>query len=80
MVTVKICVGTYCYLMGGGQLAQWRNYIPQHLHEKVTFVSASCLGCNEQNAKPPYAKVGDVIIEKATPEKILEEIEKQLSI
>ncbi len=78
MVTVRICVGTYCYLMGGSQLAQWKNYIPQNLHDKITVLSSSCLGCKEDNAKPPYAKVGEVIIEKATPEKIVEEIEKQI--
>ncbi len=79
MITVRICVGTYCYLQGGQQLAQWKNYIPTRLMDKVTFVGASCLDCKEDEAKPPYAKVGTVLIKQATPEKIIEEIERQLS-
>ncbi|MBR1625827.1 MAG: hypothetical protein IJ681_01645 [Bacteroidales bacterium] len=80
MVTVRVCVGTYCYLQGGQQLAQWKNYIPKTLMDKVTFVGSSCLGCKEDNAKPPYAKVGEVLIERATPEKIIAEIETQLEL
>ncbi|MGP1515656.1 MAG: NAD(P)H-dependent oxidoreductase subunit E [Bacteroidales bacterium] len=78
MVTVRVCVGTYCYLQGGQQLAQWKNYIPTSLMDKVTFVGSSCLGCKENNTKPPYVMIGEVVIEKATPEKVIEEIEKQL--
>ena len=78
MVTVKVCVGTYCYLQGGKQLAQWRNYVPSHLQDKVTFLGSACLGCKEDTAKPPYVKVGNVVIERATAEKVVEEIEKQL--
>ncbi|MBQ6754846.1 MAG: hypothetical protein VZQ58_02960 [Bacteroidales bacterium] len=80
MVTVRICVGTYCYLTGGSQLAQWKNYIPQNLQDKVIVLSSSCLDCNEDNAKPPYVKVGKVLIEQATPEKIVEEIERQITV
>ena len=80
MLTVKICVGTHCYLMAGRQLALWKNYIPQSLKDRVSVVNVSCLGCHEDTSNPPYAKVGDVVIEKATTEKIVEEIEKQLSV
>lgn len=78
MLTVKICVGNHCYLAAGSQLALWKNQIPQHLKDKVTILNVSCLGCHETEAKPPYAKVGEVVIEKATIEKVLEEIERQL--
>lgn len=78
MITVRVCVGTYCYMQGGHQLAQWKNYIPNTLMNKVTFVGSSCLGCHDENAKPPYVKVGEVVIENATPEKVIEEIERQL--
>ncbi len=78
MLTVKICVGNHCYLKAGGQLALWKNQIPQHLKEKVTILNVSCLGCHETEANPPYAKVGEVVIEKATIEKVLEEVERQL--
>lgn len=80
MVTVRVCVGTYCYLQGGEQLAKWKYYVPEDLKDKVTFLGSSCLGCNADVAKPPYVKVGDTLLSEATPEKVISEIYKQLGI
>lgn len=43
---------------------------------------SACLGCheNEGSAKPPYAKVGDVMLEECTEDKLLDEIYKQLGM
>lgn len=80
MLIVRVCVGTYCYLQGGEELAKWKFYLPEILKDKVTFLGSACLGCNNDNAKPPYAKVGEVLIENATPQKVVNEIYNQLGI
>jgi NADH:ubiquinone oxidoreductase subunit E len=82
MITVRICVGTYCYIAGGEQLAKYKFYVPDEIKDKVKFLGSACLGCSrdEASAKPPYAKVGDVLISECTEDKLLDEIYKQLGI
>jgi hypothetical protein len=52
-------------------------------HQKqVEIIGSACLGCHENEgvAKPPYAKVGDVLLEECTEDKLLDEIYRQLGI
>lgn len=82
MLNIRICVGTYCYITGGSDLVKVKDHLPEEIKEKVTFIGSACLGCEEdkQTAKPPYAKVGDVMVEECTPEKLIDEIYSQLGI
>jgi len=81
-IKVKICVGTYSYVMGGAELINLKDELPSDLEKKVSIEGAIELkGCDEQsNAKPPFAEVNGRIIEKATKEKLISEIYKELSI
>ncbi|MCG8411187.1 MAG: hypothetical protein MI739_07880 [Bacteroidales bacterium] len=79
-VTVKICVGTYSYVMGGADLIKLKNELPVQLKNKVHFEGAVELeGCNEHSGKkPPFAQVNNKIIEQASKEKIITAIENEL--
>lgn len=82
MLNVRICVGTYCYIAGSAELARLKDNLPEEIKDKVSFIGSACLGCDEDsgNAKPPYAKVGEVLIEECTEEKLFDEIYSQLGI
>ena len=82
MLNVRICVGTSCYITGGQELAKLKKNLPEDLVNKVEIIGSACLGCheNEGSAKPPYAKVGDVMLEECTEDKLLDEIYKQLGM
>ena len=82
MLNIRICVGTYCYITGGSDLIKIKDQIPEEIKNKVTFIGSACLGCDEEKeiSKPPYAKVGDVLISECTEEKLLNEIYSQLGI
>lgn len=79
-VKVKICVGTYSYIMGGSELISLKDELPEQLKDKVTFEGATELkGCNENSgAKPPFAEVNGKVIHKATKQKIISAIEQEL--
>ena len=55
MLNVRICVGTYCYITGGQELAKLKKNLPEDLVNKVEIIGSACLGCheNEGSAKPP---------------------------
>jgi NADH:ubiquinone oxidoreductase subunit E len=82
MLNVRICVGTYCYITGGEELAKMKKNLPEDIKDKVEMIGSACLGCHDMEgvAKPPYAKVGDVLIQECTEEKLLDEIYCQLGI
>lgn len=81
MVEVSICQGTTCYVMGGGQLADWAMHLPEEMKEKVRITGSHCLNLCTQGdlSQPPYVKVDDEILAAATPEKVLAAIQKHLA-
>lgn len=82
-VEVKVCLGTTCFVMGGSNLQELNDIIPEKYGDKVELSAANCLGLcsiNWEYSKAPYVKVNEEVVSEATVEKVLEEIDKQLGI
>ena len=80
-VEVKVCLGTTCFVMGGSNLQDLNEIIPQKYGNDVELSAANCLGLcsiNWEYSKAPYVKVNEEVVSEATVEKVLEEIDKQL--
>ena len=80
-IEVKVCLGTTCFVMGGSNLQELNDIIPQKYGDKVELSAANCLGMcsiNWEYSKAPYVKVNEEVVSEATVEKVLEEIDKQL--
>ena len=81
-IEVKVCLGTTCFVMGGSNLQELNEIIPQKYGDKVELSAANCLGLcsiNWEYSKAPYVKVNEEVVSEATAEKVLEEIERQLA-
>ena len=81
-ITVKVCTGTTCFVMGGANLQELHDIIPKKYGDKVELAASNCLGLcsiNWEYSKAPYVKVNDEVVSEATAEKVLEEIERQLA-
>ena len=82
-ISVKICMGTTCYVMGGSSLQELVDIIPRKYGNKVEIENVSCLSiCSSEwkYTKAPYVKINDDIIEEATVEKVLDNIERKLGL
>ncbi len=80
-VNVKICMGTTCFVMGSSQLQDLVDIVNKRYGEDVVVVGSTCLNyCtdNSEYSKAPYVKVDDVIIQEATIDKVLQEIDRKL--
>ncbi len=80
-ISVKVCVGTTCFVMGGANLQELNDIIPKKFGDKVEISGSNCLGLcsiNWEYSKAPYVKVNEEVISEATVEKVIAEIEKQL--
>ena len=80
-IEVSVCLGTTCFVMGSSNLQNLTELIPQKFGDKVEVVGSPCLGVcstNWEYSKAPYVKVNDTIVQEATVDKVIEEIERQL--
>lgn len=79
-ITVRICVGTTCHIMGGSELTNLTQHLTDAEQANVDIAGIPCLGaCKNGNyGKAPFAQVNNKIIEEATPTSIIAEIDNLL--
>ena len=81
-ISVYVCTGTTCFVMGGANLQELNDIIPKKYGDKVEVMPSNCLGLcsiNWEYSKAPYVKVNEEVVSEATAEKVLEEIDRQLA-
>ncbi len=73
-VTVSICTGTTCYLMGGAHLLTIDEMFDPCTAQEIEIIGSHCLGlcADEANGKPPFVKVNGHVISDATLNKVLD--------
>jgi iron-hydrogenase subunit alpha len=80
LIIIKICVGTYSYLMGGAQLMNLKDELPQEWQQKIkTEAVISLPECNENIDKPPYVLIDNELMTEANIEKIKEKLKLLLA-
>lgn len=79
-ITVKICNGTTCFVMGSSKFQDFEDRIPQKYRKFVDVRGQSCLDLckNNEYSKSPYVMVDDEVISEADVEKVLQVIEQKL--
>lgn len=80
-ITVRVCYGTTCFVMGASQLQELQEIVPEKYGEKVEIIGNPCMDlCHTdwEYARAPYVKVDDEVVFEATVEKILNVIEEKL--
>lgn len=81
-VTVEICMGTTCYVMGSAQLAGIAERLPEEWKGLVAVKGMRCTGaCQQagQYGRAPFAKVNGTLISEADEGKILAAIRDTLA-
>lgn len=81
-VSVKVCLGTTCFVMGSANLQELIETVPAKYGERVDVSGVPCLGLcsiDWEFSKAPYVKVGDEVIKEATVEKVMSAIDKKLA-
>ncbi|MFW5775545.1 MAG: NAD(P)H-dependent oxidoreductase subunit E [Chitinivibrionales bacterium] len=78
-ISVVICTGTACYVMGAGSLLFVKDEIESELSQRIEVCGCNCMGfCKEkEKGKAPFAKVNETVVADATVQKLIEEIRKQ---
>ena len=80
-VSVKVCLGTTCFVMGSANLQELIEIGPQKYGDKVDVSGVPCLGLcatDWEFSKAPYVKVDNEVIKEATVEKVLAAVDAKL--
>jgi len=77
-ITIKICTGTACYVLGGANILMLEDYIPGEIKDIVGIEGSACLELCKQSqyGKPPFVVVNEKVITEATVPKILDYLNK----
>lgn len=79
-ISVKICMGTTCFVMGASNLQDLNEILAQKFPDKVDVQGVTCFDfcsqCSESQA--PYVTIDGDVIKSATVEKVIEDIERRL--
>lgn len=81
-LSVKICTGTLCYVMGGAELQLLSEYLPEDIADRVEIRGSTCLDyCNQpERGKAPFVMVGETLVTQATIPKVVEAIRTALGV
>ena len=79
-VTVTICTGTTCFLMGAAKFQLLEESLPERLKPHVRVEASHCLGlCHDRNVgKAPFVLIDGEPMGGATLAGLLERIRKEL--
>jgi len=79
-VTVRVCSGTTCFVMGASNLQMLHEHVPEELRDWVDIQGAHCLElCRDRNyGAAPYITIDDEIVAEADLSLILERIEQRV--
>lgn len=81
-VNVKICMGTTCFVMGASQLQELVDIVKKKYGDDVEVSGSTCLNfCTNSSeySKAPYVTVDDTVIQEATIDKVIQEIDRKLN-
>ena len=81
-LSVTICTGTLCYVMGGAELQVLEEHLSPEVLDRIEISGSPCLDCCNQDGagKAPFVKIGDQIVSEASISKVVEIIKKELNV
>ena len=81
-IVINVCTGSTCYAQGRAILTELQKLVPEkYANRNIKVVGVPCLevcSIDWGHEKAPYVKVNNEILQEATVEKVLLEVENQL--
>ena len=76
MLTVELCMGTSCHLMGVQDLVAVLETLPVEQREQIEIKGATCF---KNCGKGPNIRINGELISNATPDRLLEILQANLT-
>ena len=77
-ITVNICAGTACFVMGASDILLLEEHLPEPLKDAVDIQGSTCLGyCkNGENGKAPFVLINGELMAEASLASVISKIEE----
>ena len=75
MVTLELCMGTSCHLMGTQELMDALDGLPAEQRQQLEIKGVTCF---RNCGKGPNVRINGVLLENATPDRLLEVLQTNL--
>jgi NADH:ubiquinone oxidoreductase subunit E len=71
-ITIEICIGTNCYVMGGVDLLELEDKLAPDIAQLVEIKGTPCIDtCFQQSSqKPPFVRINGKVMAEATISKV----------
>lgn len=79
-ITVELCMGTTCFVMGGSGLEEFIMLLSPQQREMVEIKPSPCIGlCKDREyGRAPYARVNGEVVSEATVSAIAAKVREHL--
>jgi iron-hydrogenase subunit alpha len=76
-ITLNICLGTTCYILGSSDLISVEEYLPEKIRNNLTVTGSPCLGCcKDSSLSAPFIKINEEIHGTATREIVIQLVQE----
>lgn len=76
---VRICTGTLCHVLGGSELPDLADHLPEKYRNLVEIKGSTCIEyCRNKDLKPPFAEIDGDVVSEASIEKLVEELKRRI--
>lgn len=76
-VTIEICMGSACYLLGAQELIEMIQALPDEIQERIDLRGSTCLKACGQG---PNITVDGELVHNVTPEMLRKILEEKLEV
>lgn len=78
-ITLKICMGTMCYVMGGAELRAFIEMLPESVNKHMQVSYSPCLGMCDKVGEPPYVELNGRVVAGVSKNSLLQMIKEALN-
>ena len=77
-IELKICVGTMCYVMGGAELRDTLENLPNEIKQHLDVSFSTCLGYCDKMKDPPYVELNGRMIAGASKLSLIQVLKEEI--
>ena len=77
-IDLKICMGTMCYVMGGAELKDAIDSLPEPIKEHLNISFSPCLGCCNAKQEPPFIELNGQVIAGVSKVNLLQIVKEEV--
>lgn len=77
-IDLRICMGTMCYVMGGAELKDAIDSLPEEVRKHVHITYSPCLGHCTAGQEPPFIELNGKIITGVSKDNLIRIVKEEV--